>query len=120
MKPIPSIKALEEIFPAKGVALKRLLTSAAAVRAHPAAVALAASCYSPPTLAHMRMVALNSEAETYGVEACFKRGDDTAPAFEYLNTGDRYAPTIVRFRSGAYALKSWGDIVERWPLGAQS
>lgn len=111
MKRTPSIAALESAFPGKGAALKRLLTSADAVRKHPAAVALAARCYNPPTLAQLRMVALDACAETYGVEAVWRRGNG-ALAFEYLNTGDTYAPTIVRFASGTYAVKSWGDIVE--------
>lgn len=111
-KRTPSISALDTAFPGKGVALKRLLTSSAAVREHPAAVALVAQCYHAPTLSHMRLTALNAEAETYGIEAAYKRASDTSPAFEYLNTGDTYAPTIVRFASGAYAVKSWGDIVE--------
>lgn len=115
MKRTPSVAALEAAFPGKGAALKRLLTDKNAVIEHPAAVALRDACYHAPTLGYMRLEALNAEAGTYGVECAWKESDDMIgpPAFEYLNTGDPYVATIVRFRSGTYAVRCWGDIVER-------
>ncbi len=119
---IPSVKTLERAFPGKGKILRRLLASAAAVREHPAAVALAAQCYNPPTLGHMRLYALDREAGTYGVEAVYtarKPDGETingvygCPAFEYLNTGDVYAATIVRAANGRYRVTDIGSIIER-------
>ena len=115
---LPSIKSLETAFPGKGKALRRLLESNKAVREHPAAVELARQCYNPPGLAYMRMTALNTEAGTFGVEAVWYKGESpndctSAPAFEYLNTGDTYAATIIRWSDGRYRVASWGDIVER-------
>ena len=111
---LPSIKTLDRAFPGKGKILRTLLTSSAAVRAHPAAQALEAQCYNPPGLAYLRMTALDAAAGTYGIEAVWREGEsDGAPAFEYLNTGDTYAPTIVRRAGGRYQVASWGDIVEK-------
>jgi hypothetical protein len=109
----PSIKTLESAFPGKGKTLKRLLTSADAVREHPAAIARVRECYSEPDLRDLRLRALNAEIEAFGVE--YQRGNGTrrSPSFEYLNTGDSYSVTIIRFTDGRYRVTTWGDIVER-------
>ena len=114
----PSIKTLDRAFPGKGNVLRLLLDSESAVRSHPAAIALDGTAYHPHTLATLRLAALNSVAGTYGVEYC-NRADNSMddmhwrPTFEYLNTGDTYVPTIIRFADGRYIVASWGDIVER-------
>lgn len=37
--------------------------------------------------------------------------------FEYLNTGDSYAPTVVWYRSsGRFYIRCWADIVESYRL----
>ena len=115
---LPSVKTLDHAFPGKGKSLWRLLESAAAVQEHPAAVELARQCYNPPGLAYMRLTALNDTAETYGIEAVWR--DDGSrdcsngrPAFEYLNAGDTYTLTLIRWASGRYQVASWGDIAER-------
>lgn len=110
---LPSVKTLERAFPGKGKELRRLLESPAAVRAHPAAVARDRECYNRPPLHDLRLHALDAVAETCGVEYVAPGHNARSPGFEYLNTGDTYCPTIVRFNSGRYAVTSWGDIVER-------
>ena len=45
---------------------------------------------------------------TFGIEAFQTRNGTWV---EYLNTGDTYAPTIVRM-NGHYRIASWGDIAE--------
>ncbi|MBT9176523.1 MAG: hypothetical protein DDT20_00842 [Firmicutes bacterium] len=109
---LPSAKTLERAFPGCGRAVRRLLESADAVREHPAAQALDRACYGAPGLAYMRLTACNAEAKTHGIEAVW-RANDNIPAFEYLNTGDTYAPTLIRWADGRYQVASWGDIVER-------
>ncbi len=109
----PSIKTLDRAFPGKGKVLRRLLESSAAVREHPAAVELARRCYNPPGMAYMRLTALNAEAGTCGIEAAYAENCASRPAFEYLNTGDTYALTIIRWADGRYQVASWGDIAER-------
>lgn len=115
---LPSVKTLDRAFPGKGKVLRRLLESSAAVHEHPAAAALVAQCYNPPGLAYERMTALNAEAGTYSIEAVWRAGTGpgdctSAPAFEYLNTGDTYAATIIRWSKGHYQVRDWGSIVER-------
>ena len=115
----PSIKTLERAFPGKGKALRLLLDSASAVRLHPAAIARDSTAYHPHTIATLRLEALNAVAETCGVEYC-NRADNPMdkvtvwrPTFEYLNTGDMYTPTIIRFSDGRYIVADVGSIVER-------
>lgn len=115
---LPSIKTLDRAFPGKGAILRKLLESSAAVRAHPAAVALDRECYNPPSLAELRLTALDAEAGTYGVEAVWHEGEGPnacigSPAFEYLNVGDMYTATIIRSGTGRYFVGDIGSIIER-------
>lgn len=65
---------------------------------------------------------LLTPAEGYfGVEFAEYPGDqnrminrEPCRGFHYLNAGDTYTPTLVLFASGTFAVKCWGDIVERW------
>ena len=114
----PSIKTLDRAFPGKGKALRLLLDSASAVRLHPAAIARDSAAYNPHTIGTLRLEALNAVAETYGVEYCNRADNpmdrmDWHPTFEYLNTGDSYTPTIIRFANGRYIVADVGSIVER-------
>ena len=45
---------------------------------------------------------------TYGIEYC--RG---SRSFAYLNAGDAYTPTLIRFFDGQYRVADWGTIVEK-------
>lgn len=69
------------------------------------------------------MEALNEVAETHGVEALWAPSDTHWPSYEYLNTGDTYAPTLIYNRENTTVrVGSWGDLVEKHPnlSGAQS
>lgn len=110
----PSLKTLRTlpgVDTGKAVALKRLLTACRAdLESHPAAGELLARwCWHAPATPHLRLTCLDAELGTYGVEA-FRT--DRGELVEYLNAGDTYAPTIVRFR-GTYRVACWGDIAER-------
>jgi len=64
--------------------------------------------YNPPFTSHLRLCILNELAGTHGVESF-----DTKHGWcDYLNAGDTYAVTLVRFR-GRYQVTTWGDIAER-------
>jgi hypothetical protein len=108
----PSIKALETAFPGKGKQLRELLTSADAVRNHPAAIERERTAYHPHALSTLRLEALNAVLETYGVEHIPAGIGAKSPAIDYCNTGDTYAVTSLRV-NGRYRIGSWGDIVER-------
>jgi hypothetical protein len=55
------------------------------------------------------MVILAELAGTYSVESFKTRRNGWC---DYLNMGDAYAPTLVRYRK-QYRVSSWGDIAER-------
>lgn len=118
MRNKPSLKVLEAAFPSKGKVLRRLLTNNDAVREHPAAIAYARQCYSNPPLYLLRLYALNAETECFGVEythhaSCDRCGRCDSRCFDYLNTGDSYGVTIIRFSDGRYRVGDWGTVVER-------
>lgn len=55
------------------------------------------------------MHVLNAAARAHGVEPIKRAGVDEWT--EYLNTGDSYAPTVIRWR-GKYRVQSVGDFRE--------
>ena len=110
---IPSVKTLETAFPTKGKVLRQLLQSASAVREHPAAIAFERQCYSSPDLYLLRLYAINAEIEGFGIEYIQGNGTRLSPSFDYINTGDTYNTTIIRFTDGRYRVGDWGTIVER-------
>lgn len=105
----PSIQALREIFQDKAAEAKRILRmNRAELEATPAGAERVRGCYHPPEVADVRMHVLNSLAGFHGVEAYeTSRGE----LVEYLNSGDTYTATLVRFR-GSYRVTTWGDIAE--------
>jgi hypothetical protein len=111
MRNKPSVKVLESAFPTKGRTLRRLLTNEQAVREHYAAIHRVNDCYHDPSLADLRMTAINAEIECFGVE--YVQGRGASMSFEYCNTGDAYGTTIIRFSDGRYRVGDWGTIVER-------
>lgn len=64
--------------------------------------------------------ALDMLLGTCGVESLGGKSDDpahTGAPFEYLNTGDGYAPTVVWYRSsGRFYIRCWASIVEAYRL----
>jgi hypothetical protein len=109
----PSFKTLESAFPGKGKVLRKLLTSERAVRQHSAAIARERECLSAPGLSDLRLHALNAELEMFGVEYVQGKGTRRTQSFDYLNAGDTYNTTIVRFANGRYRVTDIGSIIER-------
>lgn len=107
---LPSKRTLETAFPGKGAILRALLESPEAVNNHPAVVEWVNQCHSLPRMAEKRMVAINAELEGFGVE--YARGNKS-PSFNYVNMGDVYTTTIVRFQNGRYRVSDMGAIIER-------
>jgi hypothetical protein len=109
----PSIKTLRarlHLDADKAKTVKAILTATRAeLEALPAGAARVAECYHSPKTSDVRMHCLDAALDTYGVEAFQTR---TGEWVEYLNNGDTYTDTIVRYR-GNYSVASWGDIAER-------
>ena len=115
---LPSVKTLENAFPGCGKELRKVLEMKRSQLAqHPAGAARIAGCYHPPKTFDVRLHVLNAVAETCGVEYIAHKEDTYAEVygFDYLNVGDPYIPTIVRFSDGRYRVACYGDIVERNP-----
>lgn len=69
--------------------------------------------YHPHATYVLKLEALNEVLDLHGVEYVPAGRDAKSPAFEYLNTGDSYARTIVYFPDRqTWRVTSWGDIVE--------
>lgn len=119
----PTIRALSRICD-KPALLKRVLsaTSESALLALCDKAGIRATsdylrrCYAHPRLHELKMEVANELCQTHGVEAIFRHSGDFWPAFEYLNAGDTYSTTLIRWcdgRSRRYVVGDWGSIVER-------
>lgn len=105
----PSLRSLREIHDADHAAMRRIgKMKRTELDATEAGAARNAECYHSPTTTDVRMHALNVAARTHGVEHLQSTRGEVA---YYLNTGDTYAPTIIRWH-GTYRVQAWGDFVE--------
>lgn len=77
------------------------------------AAAYSAQCMGKPADYMLKLVAINEILGLHGVEYIPAGRGKRSPAFYYLNTGDSYAVTILRFGPNQYRVGSWGDQVER-------
>ena len=106
----PSTKTLAQCFDNPREAKAILQSSRAQLMGRLECAEHARQCFNPPKLYELRMLALNACGNFHGVE-----GAETAAGGEwadYLNAGDTYAPTVIRWR-GTYRVQSLGDFIER-------
>lgn len=68
------------------------------------------SCHNWPTNREIAMAAANEGLEGHGVEV--GGWDGTWPIFEYINMGDTYTATLVKYNNAFY-VESVGDRVEK-------
>ena len=107
---LPSIKTLRAVFGDKAREARRILEmNRAELEALPAGAARLRECYHPPKTYDLRLHCLDALGESFGVEGFQLR---TGEFCDYLNTGDTYAPTLLRV-NGRYRVGCWGDIAER-------
>lgn len=107
---LPSVRTLRAVFGDDAKQARRILEmSRHELESLPAGAARVAECYNPPATSDIRLTCLNALAGTHGVEAF----DTRHGVCEYLNAGDTYVATLVRFR-GRYRVTTWGDIAERY------
>ena len=110
MSRLPSVKTLSRVFDNAKEARRILEMSRAELLELPAGAARDRECYSAPKTWDLRMCCLDAlDPGLFGVEGFQARSGDWC---EYLNTGDTYAATLIRFR-GRYFVASLGDIAER-------
>lgn len=107
---LPSIKTLGAVFGNKAREARAILEmTRSQLEDLPAGAARARECFHPPKTYDLRMSCLDALGASYGVEGFETH---TGAVCHYLNTGDTYAPTLIRFNS-RYRVASWGDIAER-------
>jgi hypothetical protein len=105
----PSVKTLQTIFGDNAKQAKALLLmNRYQLIATPGGMRRFNECYHSPSTPDIRMECLNDLGGFHGVE-CF---DTKQGPCMYLNAGDTYTPTLVRF-NGSYRVMCWGDIAER-------
>jgi hypothetical protein len=75
------------------------------------------SCYNRPSKTALKLSALNELIGGFGVEGIGRNDNPPyTPPYEYINTGDTYAATIIRDNlRNRYFVSDWGTIVERNP-----
>ena len=111
MKPRqPSKVAISKAFPTSNANyVRQLLIDDEAVKNDPAVKAWVRQCYHIPSVEEQRAFALNVALEMFGIEYI-----DGKRPFCYLNTGDPYGVTLIRYLDSlSWFIGNWGDIVER-------
>lgn len=112
---LPSAKTLDAWFPGHGKDIRNMLK---ANRSDILMLSHAARYYSGlgfntiPTYL-LRLTAINEIIGGSGIEYIGEGSNKNSPSFDYINTGDMYNPTIVRFSDGRYRVKCVADIIER-------
>lgn len=109
-RPLPSVRSLRAVFGDNAKQARKVLEMSFAELCDTVhGAARVAECYHTPTVSDVRLHVLDALAGTHGVEAFQVRDGSWC---EYLNAGDPYVATIVRYR-GRYRVMCWGDIAER-------
>lgn len=107
--PLPSVRTLRAVFGDNAKHARAILEmSRRELEELPAGAARVQECYNPPATSDLRLTCLDALAGTHGVDAFETRHGWC----EYLNAGDTYSVTLVRYR-GRYRVTTWGDIAER-------
>lgn len=105
----PSVKTLRAIFGENAPEAKRLLSaSRSELLKNPAAARLERDSYNPQKTCTLRLYALNALGGFHSVDALESARGEYA---EYLNAGDSYAATLIRW-NGRYRVQSIGDFIE--------
>lgn len=114
---LPSVKTLLILWPRENPISDETLDKAKRVRQLLERVKLNPSRYhlnwddSHPLTA---LRSINTVMNGFGVEHVARGNNRQSPAFDYVNTGETYATTLVYFpQSESFRVTSWGDIVER-------
>ena len=105
----PSSKTLRLIYGDNAKEAKALLkANRADLLKNEAADRMRRDCYSTVRNFELRLCALNALGEFHGVECVTATNGEYA---EYLNAGDSYAATLIRW-NGRYRVQSIGDFIE--------
>ncbi len=83
----------------------------------PATEAYARLCYHMPEQRYLMLHAADSLLGTHGIEGLGPVDMRRGPPYEYLNTGDSYADTVIyNTFTGKFRMGCWADIAEKMPV----
>ena len=100
-----SLKKLKEIFGADAQQARHILEGVIDPHTFESVQRLVDQSYGEHSRWLLKMVALNELGEFAGVES--------GHTFSYLNAGDMYSATLIRFNDGRYRVMCLGDILEK-------
>lgn len=129
----PSIKTLTSSLKDVDVARAKLIRTAIKIESYedlgsfadkhcPKTTAWFQQCFNSPNKGDVRAHILDELLGTFGVEYLFKGSDGLrcdpesqhdSPICTYLNAGDTYATTLLKYR-GRWQVGCWGDIAEKY------
>ena len=110
---LPSSKALEVVFGDKAKEARQLLEGNIKTTDYDSVNKWLNSCLYKPGYTDRVLCALNYLACTHGIEHQKKGSNAKSPAFDYLNAGDTYAPTLMLIDGRGFKVMSVGDMIER-------
>lgn len=110
---VPSVKTLHPVFGDRSQEARDLLKEDRNPEDYKSVKQWIKQCHHKPRKTELLMEALNEVAGTCGVEPIWLEDDITWPTFDYLNTGDSYATTLIFNRVDmTVQVTSVGDLME--------
>jgi hypothetical protein len=110
--PIKTIAAQLNITPEQARQVKGVITGKICTGKFESVNSWVRQCHNEPKLYEKRLCALNEIIGGYGIEAVFPEYDGMVPLFEYINMGESYKSTIVRYSGGRYIISTMGDEID--------
>lgn len=113
---IPSVGTLREIAGDRAAELRRVLEHkrpSELLDAYPSARSWYTGCWNEPPSYLTKLYIADEILGTCGVEGVSEGNSSRSPAFDYCNTGDSYAATLIYIHGKGFRVTSWGDMVER-------
>lgn len=108
---LPSIASLTEVFGPRAQEARELLEKKRQTTDYKSVTDWERDCYYRPKYRERLLCALDEIAGTHGIGVIYA-DDEITPLYEYLETGDAYAPTLVlSHKTGTFRVRCWADYV---------
>lgn len=104
-------KAAEAFGADKAEKIRAVLNNPESAFDYKTAQAFYDACYRKPKTSEVMMYAFNEILEGHGVEGVTDP-EDMSEGMDYVNMGDTYATTIVKW-NGSFRVESYGDRIEK-------
>ena len=110
---LPSVKTLKAVFGDKAKEARQLLEGKKKTTEYACVNEWTSLSFTKPKYTDRVLCALNYLAGTYRVEHQEEGSNAKSPAFDYLNAGDTYTPTLMLIDGRGFKVMSIGDMIER-------